>query len=245
MKCRLCDQTKNLIDAHVIPAWAYRFLYPETDPLKENPLILIGKTHTKRRPIGAYDSGILCKECDNFLGDYDNYGKYTLFEKELERYNDSDTAYVIRDIDTEKFKLFLLSVLWRASISGREEFERVTLGPYEERIKEVLGMIRRGLDVSSLASEYDFIMTKFDEGDYPEVTNRNIQIPHIQRVKGINVGVIYFPRGFKIFIKADKRKFPVELEKIAAASREKEILIPRLGKYQDSQEFKVLLKTFS
>ena len=48
--------------------------------------------------------------------------EYTLYEK----------------IDYTKFKLFLLSLLWRASISKLPIFKDINLGPYEDKIRQMI-----------------------------------------------------------------------------------------------------------
>jgi len=44
----------------------------------------------------------------------------------------------IEGVDYASFKLLLLSILWRASIASRREYSSVTLGPYEEKIRQML-----------------------------------------------------------------------------------------------------------
>jgi hypothetical protein len=47
----------------------------------------------------------------------------------------SASEYLLTDLDYRSFKLFHLSVLWRASVSTRDEFRLVNLGPYEEKLR--------------------------------------------------------------------------------------------------------------
>src|SRR3546814_7896147 len=44
----------------------------------------------------------------------------------------------VTGIDYAQFKLFLLSLLWRAGVAKGRYFERVTLGPHEERLRAML-----------------------------------------------------------------------------------------------------------
>ena len=44
----------------------------------------------------------------------------------------------IHGLDYTLFKLFHLSILWRASVSNRDEFRNVKLGPHEETIRKML-----------------------------------------------------------------------------------------------------------
>lgn len=45
---------------------------------------------------------------------------------------------LVEKVDYASFKLFLLSILWRASVSSRPEFHDVQLGPDEERVRRML-----------------------------------------------------------------------------------------------------------
>lgn len=42
---------------------------------------------------------------------------------------------LIWGVDYSKFKLFQLSVIWRAGVSGLQQFSNVNLGPHEEKLR--------------------------------------------------------------------------------------------------------------
>lgn len=238
--CKLCDKEKELINAHIIPKWAFMYLYPEDTKDKGAPLNLIEKDKHTRRPIGPYDQGILCSDCDNYLGNFDGYAKGVFLDSDLERRGEE--AYLIKNVDFEKLQTFLISVAWRASISGRDEFKNISIGPYEDKIKEILLSIKNGQQDLSL-TQYSFLVTKFDEGELPyNVVNKHVQIPHTQRIDGVNVAVFYLPRGLKIFLKIDKRCFPDNCEKLANYQKEG-LIVARMGYYSESDEFKAMLST--
>jgi len=96
------------------------------------------------RQSGEFESNILCHDCDNkILGKLDRYASLTLYEgneKILEnRITKNGTKYIYSaEIDYTYFKLFLLSILWRASISNRLFFKEVQLGPYEDQIRQMI-----------------------------------------------------------------------------------------------------------
>lgn len=163
--CKFCLQEKMLIEAHVIPKWAFKYLYPDDPELKKQPITLIHKKGQTKRPIGPYDSEILCSYCDNILGNYDNYGKTVLLDSQLNE--KSELAYVINSVDIKKLRLFFLSMIWRGSISDREEFNSIFIGPYEEKIRTLLMDAVNGIVDDSL-NEFNFIVTKFDIGKLPK-----------------------------------------------------------------------------
>jgi hypothetical protein len=107
------------------------------------------KTKPKNRPTGEYESNIFCEECDNRIINqrYEDYAskvyygseKDTNIKHRRERSEDSVLEWtIVKNISYEKFKLFLLSVLWKSSISSRPFFQEVKLGPHEEKIRKMI-----------------------------------------------------------------------------------------------------------
>ena len=114
MKCKFCGKNIKLIKAHIIPEGFFRLLRfgdkpPELHSNKEG-------VYPKKSPIGVYDKGILCSECDNAIGIWDNYAQDLLLNSFSEScalfQGDVKLGYKIDKYDYEKLKLFFLSVLW-------------------------------------------------------------------------------------------------------------------------------------
>lgn len=138
--CKFCGQEKKLIKAHIIPKKFYV-------ALKNDKYFGInsetGKYSIQQQ--GAYDSNILCGDCDNnILGELDKEGYRVLFG-DFNKYKCilSYPQYKIyqlsiKDFDLIKLRKFFISILWRASISKLEECSKINLGPYEKRAFEIL-----------------------------------------------------------------------------------------------------------
>lgn len=104
---------------------------------------------SQKVPSGEYESNILCKECDNkIIGGYEDYARRILYGGQLNKNNTIffenrqnqggvKTTYC-KGVDYTKFKLFLLSFLWKASISQRNFFQKINLGPYQEDIRKMI-----------------------------------------------------------------------------------------------------------
>jgi hypothetical protein len=99
----------------------------------------------QRSQIGIYDAGILCEPCERSLAPFDDYGADLLINRRdsaFQRYAVADrTLFVAAQFDYAKLRLFIISVLWRASVSAHKFFYRISLGPFEQTAKE---MILRG-----------------------------------------------------------------------------------------------------
>jgi len=151
-KCKLCHNVRPLLDkSHIIPEFMYSGLFDEHHKInKFAPAQYVkGNRRVMRPSSGEYDSGILCQECDNKkLGQFETYARQALFGGKLPENESPDCQNVqtpegvkftrCRNLSYKKFKLFLLSILWRASVSKREFFNEVSLGPYEEVIRQML-----------------------------------------------------------------------------------------------------------
>lgn len=146
--CSLCGTHQKLIKAHIIPESFFKELYNDEhyfdEVLNQEKL----DKRTKRRK-GLYDSEILCAKCDGKLGKlYDDYGAkvfwgYRNLNIKIKDFHDIKDPRikwrVVYNADVKRIKLFLLSILWRASISKLDFFKSVDLGEiHSERIKSIL-----------------------------------------------------------------------------------------------------------
>src|SRR6202521_4424365 len=75
-RCRLCEQERRLVRAHAIPEAFFRVLRSGG----ETPLLVsnTGNSFPRRAPIGVYDEGMLCDECERKFGDVDSYAAQVL-----------------------------------------------------------------------------------------------------------------------------------------------------------------------
>lgn len=239
--CKLCGQSVPLIKAHIIPKWAIMDLYPKTGSLSKLPLEFAGiNVLRKRAPIGTYDKNLFCARCDNGMGVFDGYGKQIFQDTELEFYNEE--SGIIKSIDFQKLTLFLLCVVYRASVTKSVEFADFSIGLYEAKIAMIIRDSLQGKTDLSLG-QYSFVVTRFESGDLPQsALNGQIMLPCCQRIDGVNCVVLYLSRGFKIYLKLDQRPYPPEIEKLAQYKQDG-LIVASLGNFDKSKEFDSLLKT--
>ena len=140
--CRLCHQDRTLRRSHIIPEFLFEDLY-----------------NAKHQMIGIHGLGVkgwiiqqkgireplFCERCEQFFNEH--------FEKPFQRiwvenfplpdpWPFEEVHWI--KIDYEPFKLFHLSVLFRASVSALPTFADVSLGPHEERLRNILLARRAG-----------------------------------------------------------------------------------------------------
>ncbi len=148
--CRLCERQKQLIKAHIIPDFFYRRARGSSDKLRTFDAVKSykGVENIRCAVTGVYDRNILCRECDNYISqNFEDYASKLLFgglpiaigeKSQLIKDNNGVLFSQISNVHYVKFKLFLLSILWRASISTQKFFEAVQLGPHENVIRRML-----------------------------------------------------------------------------------------------------------
>ena len=165
---------------------------------------------TKKSNIGIYDQ-IVCLECERMFQEYDRYAKNFLLGydgvKQEIRDGEEKLAYIVPEYDYHNLKMFILSVLWRASVSMQPFFEKIKLGPYENEIKE---LIIKNDYVSE--DVFPIVITRFKESN---IGTNSFLDPHITReIDGVNMYKFYFGAGYKVYIKVDKRPMPSSINTV-------------------------------
>lgn len=231
MLCRFCRINPSSVDAHIIPR---SFFVEHADNKYPSQQITdLENVFPKRLPIGVYDSNILCASCEALYFSADDYG-YEFFHPPIEypliTDGNGNHAYLIKDIDYDKLKLFLLSVLWRASVSTHDFYARVNLGPDEEKIRRLLQQRDPGTP-----DEYSVFLQRFD---YPSSL-----VPILCPLKELFDDVEMYQlvlNGFLVYIKIDEKPLPQELRAIMLRP-EQPLLVPQVP-YESSKEREISLK---
>ena len=204
MKCKFCNQNKKLIKAHIIPESFFRELAG-----KKGPSLLVEDTpgtFPKRLPIGPYDKKLVCYDCEQQFGEWDDYAQDFLLKeigfKELKK-NGDVIGYVVDQFDYVKLKLFFIYLLWRASASQLNFFQNVKLGHYE--------IIARDLILSKdPGDEENFSVTI---SKYSDPMGKLIIEPVPARWFQVNYYRFYLT-GYMVAIKVDKRNAPSYLGRL-------------------------------
>jgi len=78
---------------------------------------------------------LLCWDCEQKLSPYEKYVRELLYGGvELEVTQKGQTC-CLRGINYQKVRIFYLSVLWRMRIASHHFFEKIDLGPHEEKLR--------------------------------------------------------------------------------------------------------------
>lgn len=152
------------------------------------------------QPLGAFDTGILCADCDGRLGILDEYAVRFCASLPITSAACTGSLYRGGDIDGSRFALAMLAILWRASISARDEWRDISLGPYQARAAEAL------FGVNGLASVPGFQIALMRYASSEHDARRFIFHPLRIRSGPLNVYVMGVG-GFQVIAKFDQRPF--------------------------------------
>lgn len=138
-QCKYCGKNKEPCKAHIIP----KCFYPDYAN-KKYRILNPNTLQYKICQSGIWDDAILCSDCDNLLGKYDSEAYRVFLSSNLETYKLAEgpelKGYLIpgTGYNYKYLRYFFISLLWRASISNKQEFSDVKLGKYENIALKIL-----------------------------------------------------------------------------------------------------------
>lgn len=134
--CKLCGSSEKLVKSHVVPEFMYRGMYDGT-----HRFFVINSDPAQGDRVlqkGLYEH-LLCVECDGKrLSAYECYADRVIYKGGEGMFEDGGRVVTYSDVDYVRLRLFFLSVLWRMSVARHKFFSEVDLGPYEDRIRNMI-----------------------------------------------------------------------------------------------------------
>jgi len=145
-KCRLClNENVELQNSHIIPEFMYQKLYNDK-PKRYYTIRINDKSRSKRIEQKGIREKLLCKDCELKLSKLENYASETIYAKNyqnkaiLKKANQDPNQriflYEFEKFDYTMFKLFLMSLLWRLSVSSK--FDTISIGIHEEQLRKAI-----------------------------------------------------------------------------------------------------------
>lgn len=206
MFCQLCQQQKKLMKAHIMPNSMNRVLRNVLGDDLNSPMLTIEKEtgKTKPLPMGVYDKTIICSSCDGGFSPWEKHALEVLFTNHKWsnlRYNRvaKPVCYTLLNGEYAALKLFVLSMLWKASASGLEYCKKVKLAPDKmEQLRKMLVSADPGDSETFAVRIAQFY--RMDVGMTFE--------PHEELIDGIRYVVMHVP-GYKILVQVDDQKLPL------------------------------------
>lgn len=135
MACRLCGKSGELKNSHIIPEFVYRPLY---DEINRFHVITTKEEEGNRYLQKGIRERLLCGECETQLSKHERYVSLVFSGKLPVNITGNGRLIRVEGLDYEHFKLFAMSVLWRAGVSSHNAFEEVKLGSHEKHLRELI-----------------------------------------------------------------------------------------------------------
>lgn len=124
-QCRLCLNERELCNSHIIPEFGYKNVYVQDlkgnrlQKLSVEPFAKPELTHHKK----GFREFLLCEDCENKFSVWETYVA-NLLNRNIP---DQTSGTLILEVEYVKLRMFLLSILWRSSISTLELFQPINL----------------------------------------------------------------------------------------------------------------------
>ncbi|EPT8343704.1 hypothetical protein QX213_21135 [Vibrio vulnificus] len=207
-KCHLCCCKKELCNSHAIPDSVFRSLFRKGSGQAVE--LSSKESEPNRMSQDSWAADLLCSSCEERLNNnYDQYGLNLLRGKVGEVKKDGEGVH-FSNIDTLKFKSFILSVFWRCAISEHENYQTVDISP------QFLELIRSTIVRSSNVSKGSctVIFQRLTDTKGLEFTEDNLRelvvspFPRTYEVQGqlySSISMIFLGFYFEIFLSSINR----------------------------------------
>lgn len=144
-ECKLCGCESRLCRSHIIPEFLYEKIYDRSP--KRFWYLRMSKDETRKKiEQKGLREYLFCKKCEKKLSGYEKYAAEIIYAKNRKSpvilknkaSNKNITVYQFEKFDFKMFRLFLLSIIWRISIS-KEKFNTISIADeYETQLHEAL-----------------------------------------------------------------------------------------------------------
>ncbi|SIO67972.1 hypothetical protein SAMN05444172_4684 [Burkholderia sp. GAS332] len=134
-RCALCLRDVQLQESHIFPEFLYEPLYDQKHRLQilsadpDLPNVLKQKGLKER---------LLCNACEQRFSIWEGYARQFIRGELPLTITGQGSLIYMEGVDYRKFRLFQLSIIWRAGVSKLQFFEHIMLGPHEERLRTLL-----------------------------------------------------------------------------------------------------------
>ncbi len=133
--CALCKGQDKLCMSHIIPEFLYKPLYDSNHRFHGLSTAKDSKHEILQKGVRGR---LLCVKCEGKFSKYERYARGVLYGGEEILAPTKVKHGFVCQVDYTRFKLFQMSLIWRAGVSSISAFKDVTLGEYESRLRDML-----------------------------------------------------------------------------------------------------------
>jgi hypothetical protein len=134
MQCALCKLNSELRNSHIVPEFIHRPVYDD-----KHRSLLFGHGESNYRTLQkGLRERLLCDDCEQRIQKFEDYFAQYWYQSHPIPRRIEDAELHLKGFDYHRFKLLMLSIVWRASVSELPEYATVSLGPHEEPIRKMI-----------------------------------------------------------------------------------------------------------
>lgn len=133
--CALCDSLGDLKDSHIIPEFLYSEVYDEKHRFRL--VSTMTETSPKLMQKGLREK-LLCGSCESQISVSERYASLVMSGQVPVEVVRSGNLLDVSGLDYHEFRMFGLSILWRAHASRHGFFSAVDLGPHAAELKRMV-----------------------------------------------------------------------------------------------------------
>ncbi|WPD24354.1 MAG: hypothetical protein SD837_07275 [Candidatus Electrothrix scaldis] len=187
--CRLCLQERELRVSHIIPKWLVKHCRDGED--YKNKFKYLSSKEIKFPPQDGPKEKLMCHDCEQKIGRFEKYFRnFFIGRKDIEIHIVDNGLIEIKNYRYKEIRLFILSILWRLSVSSDKNFS-VNLDAHNQEIlrKMLLG------ENPGLPSEFPFytILVRIDGKIDSKIIMNPIELEHPQNSVALYIsGILFF-----------------------------------------------------
>jgi hypothetical protein len=125
MSCALCKSNAPLQKSHIIPEFFFTQLY---DQIHRFQVVPINPSESESFKQKGLREELLCSICEQKISRWEKYTKEVFGDGVGLHIEQNGRIFKLSNLDYRKFRLFLLSLLWRMGVSNLEFFSLADLG---------------------------------------------------------------------------------------------------------------------
>ena len=164
-KCNLCLELCELQDSHVIPNTVFRYIFRRNSG--KGISLVVNDDSRIHYSSDSWSEDLLCLECEEHLNkEYENYSMGVLRNSiSSVKFHRHSNGITFSNLDSLRFHLFFVSIIWRASISTHSAYSRIALSRLEPDLRGYLRSTKNcrplllGVKISRLVSNNPCLYT--------------------------------------------------------------------------------------
>ena len=135
MICALCLLERPLRRSHIVPEFMHGQMYDDKHRF-------FGISNIESKTNKLFQKGLreelLCADCEQHIGRYERYASRVFYGRGEISASPMVGGLLLKSLDYKLLKLFFLSLLWRFAVTKLEQYKGADLGPYTERLRQLI-----------------------------------------------------------------------------------------------------------